>query len=122
MIDMNFPVIEFFDRLAIAEVKWERTSGNLDELNWYKLQLSNYNMVLVSNLYNELKEIHSTIWDLEKELKSGKEAELELAEIGRRAILIRDWNNKRITIKNQMAELLSCPVREIKRDHLSEQN
>jgi hypothetical protein len=57
---------------------------------------------------------------LEKELKSGRENELPLEEIGRRAIKIRDWNNKRVSIKNAMAEKLSCPVREIKKDHLSE--
>ena len=39
---------------------------------------------------------------------------------GRRAILIRNWNNKRIAIKNSLAEILNCPVREIKQDHLSE--
>jgi hypothetical protein len=41
-------------------------------------------------------------------------------EIGRRAIAIRDLNNKRITLKNSMAEKLKCNIREIKHDHLSE--
>jgi len=119
---MKFPVIEFFDRLAIAEVKWERTQSNSDELKWYKDQVSQSELNSVRTLFDELKEIHNTIWELEKELKSGKELELDLAEIGRRAILIRDWNNKRIGVKNKIAELLECPVREVKRDHLSEQD
>lgn len=34
-------------------------------------------------------------------------------EIERRAVLIRDHNNKRIAIKNQIAEIFNCPVREI---------
>jgi len=42
-----------------------------------------------------------------------------LEEIGRRAIAIRDWNNKRLVLKNSAAELLKCDVREIKKDHLS---
>ena len=49
------------------------------------------------------------------------EAELPLEEIGRRAILIRDWNNKRVAIKNHIAEQLKTDqVRETKTDHLSE--
>jgi hypothetical protein len=64
--------------------------------------------------------VHNTIWDLESELKTGREAELPLEEIGRRAIAIRDHNNERIRIKNAIAERLECPVREIKQDHLSE--
>ena len=70
--------------------------------------------------YENLKQIHNEIWDLEAELKTGREAELSLEEIGRRAIAIRDHNNKRVALKNSMAEKLNCAVREIKQDHLSE--
>jgi hypothetical protein len=41
-------------------------------------------------------------------------------EIGRRAIAIRDWNNRRITYKNSIAELFALKMREIKTDHLSD--
>ena len=41
-------------------------------------------------------------------------------EIGRRAIAIRDWNNKRITYKNSIAALFDLDLREIKTDHLSD--
>ena len=117
---MIFPVIELFDRLAIAEVKWQRTQSNQDELDWYNNQIIDYNIDSVRPEFEELKSIHNTIWELESQLKSGKEQELDLSEIGRRAILIRDWNNKRVQLKNKIAEILACPVREIKRDHLSE--
>jgi hypothetical protein len=115
----HFPVIELFDRLAIAEIKWERTRSNQEELEWYRTQVQNFDLTLVMPQLQELKAIHNTIWELEAELKSGREAELNLEEIGRRAIKIRDHNNKRIAVKNQIAELLDCTVREIKRDHLS---
>jgi len=114
-----FPVLELFDRLAIAEVKWDRTHNNQEELDWYKEQAQEFNPDLIKEPYEQLKQIHNTIWTLEAELKSGQENKLSLEEIGRRAILIRDWNNKRIKIKNQIAELLNCSVREIKQDHLS---
>lgn len=117
---MKFPIIELVDRLAIAQVKWDRTSLNEKELDWYNDQIKNYDFKLISDCFNELKMIHNKIWDLESDIRSGYEQKLGLEEIGRRALLIRDWNNKRIAIKNQMAEILDCPVREIKKDHLSE--
>jgi len=116
----TFPVLELFDRLAIAEVKWYRTKANQEELDWYRLQVQNFDLNIVAKEIDELKIIQNTIWDSEAELKSGCEQQLSLEEIGRRAISIRDWNNKRIAIKNKIAELLDCKVRELKKDHLSE--
>lgn len=115
-----FPVIELIDRLAIADVKFQRTEANREELSWYMNQASNLNLDSINELYNELVAIHNQIWDLESELKTGREAELPLEEIGRRAIAIRDHNNKRIALKNAIAERLGCSVREIKHDHLSQ--
>ena len=116
-----FPVIELIDRLAIAEVKFKRTAGgNKEELKWYLDQSSRFDLTPVAGLYNDLVCIHDEIWELEGLLKTGREQELGLEEIGRRAIKIRDWNNKRIAIKNQIAEKLGCAVREIKQDHLSQ--
>lgn len=119
-MNVRFPVIELFDRLAIAEVKWERTKSNQEELNWYANQAEKIDFGLIKPLFESLKEAHNQIWDLEFELKTGVEQNLSLEEIGRRAIKVRDLNAKRISIKNQIAEILECPVREIKRDHLSQ--
>lgn len=116
-----FPVIELFDRLAIAEVKWARTRSNQEELEWYQQQITEKDMNAVWSDFQELKKIHDTIWGLEGQLKTGREAELPLEELGRRAILIRDWNNKRVAVKNHIADQLKTDqVREIKTDHLSE--
>ena len=115
-----FPVIELFDRLAIAEVKWSRTQSNQEELAWYKTQVLVYDTDLIQEQYQTLKQIHNEIWALEAELKSGHEEQLPLEEIGRRAIAIRNKNNERIKIKNAIADLLGDNVKEIKKDHLSE--
>jgi hypothetical protein len=119
-MNYKFPVIELFDRLAIAEVKWNNTHSNQEELAWYQEQTAQFDLDSIKIYYEELKNIHTTIWALEAELKSGCEEELSLEEIGRRAILIRDWNNKRVAIKNQIADILGCSVKELKKDHLSE--
>lgn len=116
----TFPIIELVDRLAIAEVKFKRTKANEEELLWYMNQAIRIDLTLIVDEYEDLKRIHDEIWELEAELKTGREAELSLEELGRRAIAIRDHNNKRVALKNIMAERLNCPVREIKKDHLSE--
>jgi len=116
-----FPAVELLDRLAIARVKWRRTAANADELAWYEQQAQQLHLDDGSAaVMRELESIHEEIWDLEKELKAGKEQQLPLEEIGRRAIVIRDHNNLRIRCKNSLAASVGCLVREIKRDHLSE--
>jgi hypothetical protein len=116
-----FPAVELLDRLAIARVKWRRTQANNEELRYYEEQARGLNIDSECDAaMQELEIIHDTIWELEKELKSGREQELPLEEIGRRAISIRDHNNRRIKYKNLLAERVGCPVREIKKDHLSE--
>jgi hypothetical protein len=115
-----FPIIELVDRYAIAKLKFDKTAANQTELDFYTHQLAQQDVSKISSELNELYNIHQEIWNLESSLKSGTEHELPLNEIGRRAIEIRNWNNRRVAIKNQIAELLNCPVREIKKDHLSQ--
>jgi hypothetical protein len=119
-MNVTFPIIELFDRYAIACVKWQRTKSNRDELVYYENQVSQFDIDQVHDPLESLISIHNIIWDLEWQLKTGVEDKLPLAEIGRRAIAIRDFNNKRVAFKNEIAELLKDAVREIKQDHLSE--
>jgi hypothetical protein len=122
------PVLELIDRLCIARVKHERTKGaNQDELDWYEDKYRQLIETLtveqretLDHNISEITVIHNRIWDLEWQLKSGVENLLTMDEIGRRAIAIRDWNNRRITYKNSIAELFGLKMREIKTDHLSD--
>ena len=122
------PVLELIDRLCIARIKHERTQGtNQAELDWYQERyqqligtLDTDQRSILDHNIAEITVIHNKIWDLEWQLKSGVEHLLPLDEIGRRAIAIRDWNNRRITYKNSIAALFSLEMREIKTDHLSD--
>lgn len=116
----TFPIIELVDRYAIAKLKQTKTKLNSNELEFYQDQIDKINFLLIQQDFDELYSIHSQIWSLEAELKSGNEHCLPLEEIGRRAIAIRNLNNKRIQLKNKMAQTLDCPIREIKKEHLSE--
>ena len=116
------PVLELIDRLCIARVKHARTQGaNQVELDWYedKFQQLPQSAELDEDI-QAMTDIHHAIWDLEWQLKSGVEQMLSLQEIGRRAITIRDHNNKRIAYKNSVASILGHPVKEIKHDHLAD--
>lgn len=129
ILNMEFlPVLELIDRLCIARIKHERTQGaNQAELDWYQERyqqligtLDADQRAILDHNIAEITVIHNKIWDLEWQLKSGVEHMLPLDEIGRRAIAIRDWNNRRITYKNSIAALFSLEMREIKTDHLSD--
>ena len=116
------PVLELIDRLCIARVKHARTNGaNQTELDWYESRLQQLpQSAELNEAIQAMTDIHHAIWDLEWQLKSGVEQMLSLQEIGRRAIAIRDFNNKRIAYKNTVARILSHPVTEIKQDHLAD--
>lgn len=119
---MIFPAIELIDRYAIALVKFEKTNANPDELKFYIEQLKHVDENIVASYTEQLVSIHKEIWNLESELKTFNEHKLSFEELGRRAVKIRDWNAKRIEIKNKFAEAVGCQVKEIKVSHLSQQN
>jgi len=116
------PVLELVDRLCIARVKHARTNGaNQVERDWYEDKLAQLpQSAELDEAIQAMTDIHHAIWDLEWQLKSGVEQMLSLQEIGRRAIAIRDHNNKRIAYKNSVASILGHPVKEIKHDHLAD--
>ena len=100
--------MELVDRYTIAQVKHNRTGGaNQAELDFYEHEF-NFNFNL------EFKILHDKIWSLEDDFKKCRIDGTDLAEVGRRALEIRDYNNFRAQLKNTVAEKLNDPVREIK--------
>ncbi len=111
----KFPLIELVDRYTIAQVKHQRTNGaNQEELDFYQAQFKEFDFEKISVWLTALVDLHNSIWDLEDDFKKCKLDNVDLEEIGRRALEIRDFNNLRIQMKNHMAKLLDDPVREIK--------
>lgn len=121
MSDFAFPIIELVDRYTIACVKYERTNGaNVAELNFYQEQIKKLDLSVIQHSLDALIEIHRRIWALEDDFKKCRLAGVDLAEIGRRALEIRDINNYRVQYKNSLAALCNDAVREIKQDHSNE--
>lgn len=119
--EFEFPVIELVDRYTIACVKYEKTNGaNVAELDFYQKQIDKLDKNLIGNDLDHLKDLHRQIWALEDDFKKCRVDGADLSEIGRRALEIRDLNNFRIKLKNSMADKLNDPVKEIKKDHVSE--
>jgi hypothetical protein len=117
---MKFPVIEIVDRYAIAVVKHEKTNGaNQEELDFYLEQMKQANINPSDVKVIELIEHHRYVWSLEDDFKKAKIDALPLEEIGRRAIYIRDIGYRRVDLKNALAEMVNDPVREIKKDHIT---
>jgi len=120
---MKFPVIEIVDRYAIAVVKHDKTKGaNQEELDFYLDQMKTVNINPQHHLVLELIQHHAYVWSLEDDFKKSRIDSLPLEDIGRRALHIRDIGFKRVELKNALAELVNDPVREVKQDHISEEN
>jgi hypothetical protein len=117
----QFPVIELVDRYTIARVKYEKTNGaNQAELDFYQQQINQLDVNLIQVELTQLENIHRQIWAMEDDFKKRRIDGADLADIGQRALDIRDLNNYRVAYKNSIAGKLNNPVREIKQDHTSE--
>ena len=66
----------------------------------------------------ELHKINGQIWILESDLRKGREKKLGYEEIGKRAIMIRNKNNKRVAEQNRLIKICGG-FKNIKKDHLS---
>ena len=119
------PLAEVLDRFVIVQLKMERvkTENKKEEYNYYKNVLEDYKkngVEIKQEWIDRLYKANSQIWDLESDIRKGKEGELGLEEVGRRAILIREINKVRISIKNEIVEATGSGFKDIKMNHASE--
>jgi hypothetical protein len=99
---MKYPTPDLYDRYTIELLKNERAEAtNQTHIDVLKSEIDKRG--LVQPFIDELKEVNGKIWDLESDIRKGREGELGLEEVGRRAIQIRQLNNLRIIVKNQVA-------------------
>lgn len=109
------PIAEVCDRLTIAVLKLERLGSDQIDLDLLSRQIVYYRKGLdyskpeMVKLVAELHTINGLMWDAEHEIRKGLDDNLGLEEIGRRALLIRDLNRKRIKIKNDITVLCNQP-------------
>lgn len=129
---MRYPLDELIDKRSIIKLKIERIP-DIDskpllhkEFQDYSQAIKEYidegvcNNVQVEDWSNRLYDSNSNIWNLEAAIRQGKEGELGLEEVGRRAIEIRNNNGKRIKIKSEIVEKVGIGYKDIKINHASE--
>jgi hypothetical protein len=79
---MEYPISEILDRYSIAVLKKERLQAeNEKELNDLEGVINNYrekNCDFINEYIKLLIEINGKIWDLESDIRKGKEGELGL--------------------------------------------
>ena len=113
---------EFFDRFTILIKKASVDFENHNEL------VHRYVEVLEDNnldgdlfrLLCELQVANLNIWYLESEIRKGKEGELGLQEVGKRALAIREYNAVRVGTIDKINALFGIKNKERKVDHVSE--
>ena len=116
---MKMPISEIADRYSIALLKQERAAAdNAAEVHTLHKELIQYEGAM--SFVRKLIEINGKIWDLESDIRKGKEAELGLEEVGRRAIQIRELNKIRVGYKNEMVQLYGEGFEDIKMNHASQ--
>lgn len=135
------PIADVIDRISITKLKIDRANESdlkkelenlyqVLDLRIEQLKRSGSFFDLKKEWIDRLYEINSKIWDLEADIRKGREGELGLEEVGRRALLIRDLNKQRVEIKDAITEKITSisgskdirinGFKENKLDHASE--
>ena len=130
---MKYPLDELLDKKSIIQLKIERLGDNSEinqlkekEYDDYTKAIEDYvaegvcNMEEIRGWYNKLYDINAKIWDLEADIRQGKEGKLGLEEVGRRAIEIRKNNGIRVGIKSAIVGAVGVGYKGIKINHASE--
>jgi hypothetical protein len=120
---MKMPIGEILDRYSIAILKKERASAeNQQEIEDLTQEIDSYKQTheeFINDKIDKLIEINGMIWDLESDIRKGREGELGLEEVGRRAIKIREFNKIRVGYKNDVVEVFGEGYKDIKMNHAS---
>ena len=116
---MEIAISDLLDKMSIIKLKIERIGEThlQKEYDIYANELEIMNPKFKIKLHNsflELYEINAKIWDLEHEIRLGLNCELSLEEVGRRTLLIRELNKKRVRIKDIIVEYTNSGFKDVK--------
>lgn len=118
---MKLSIGDVIDRWTIAHLKCYRGKVNTyAECEEYRVYSENYDQKAIKEAFDGLLKANGDIWNLESDIRKGKEGELGLEEVGRRALQIRDFNKERINIKNKLNERFNEGFIEEKVNHVSQ--
>ena len=120
------PISELCDRLTIAQLKMERLGDDEIDKKELQKQIKYYESGVdmdwprLVSLVIDLHKINGQMWDAEYAIRKGLDNDLGLEEIGRRALKIRDLNRVRVSVKNEITEIVGQPeFKDCKMNHAS---
>lgn len=120
---MIMTIGEFIDRLSILTHKVQKVGEEsypefIKYVEELLLDTPIEGFEEVIKCFRKLYQINGEIWKKESDIRKGKENELGLEEVGKRALAIRDQNNKRIAEQNRIIGIFGG-FKNIKKDHAS---
>jgi len=131
---MKYPLDELMDKRSILLLKIERIDDQEVRERLWK-EFSDYTVAIwgyinegvctidqVEEWHKELYETNGKMWDLEADIRGGKEGTMSLEEVGKRAIEIRNFNGVRVAIKSKIVETIGMGYKDIKINHASTQS
>ena len=129
---MEIPLSELIDRMTILKLKTERLPEEQTISEQFGIitsesiaTINKFDDATKDKIVGHIKKIYfynGKKWDLEFDIRKGSLGKEDLAEIGRRALLIREYNGKRLHHKNAIANLTSNLIMyDVKIDHQSEE-
>ena len=104
------------------ELPFKTRADNDIELKDLSEVIEDYKIInsqVIETYIDKLITINGEIWDLESDIRKGKEGELGLEEVGRRAIKIREFNKIRVGYKNIIVETFGEGYKDVKMNHAS---
>ena len=121
---MDMPLPEIIDRITIVRLKMERIGDPMLRSEYTALEhaikeVEYKGFTINPDWIERLYKINGEIWDLESDIRAGKEGELGLEEVGRRAIIIREKNKVRVGIKNEIVKATGKGFEDVKMNHAS---
>jgi hypothetical protein len=130
---LEYSLDELLDREVIARIKMGKVVSEEDkkELAYQKAELENAILIEAAKNSKDINDrlldwerrlvsIHNLIWELEADIRAGKEGSMGLEEVGKRALMVRDLNRQRIALKAEIVEATGRGFKDIKINHASE--
>lgn len=101
---------EFLDRLSILLHKSQKIGPEaypefIRYIQYFLLKIPEDNFGALMRSFRKLYYINGEIWKLESDIRLNKEKKLGLQETGRRAIKIRELNNRRLLEQNKVISM-----------------
>lgn len=120
---LRLPLHETIDRLTVSMLKTERLREDKNypsfekEYAFYKKILDSYRndgIEIKEEWITGMKEINGTVWNMESDVRQGREQGSTEEDLGRRVLELRELSKIRVAHKNKIAEAVGLNFYEVK--------